>query len=459
MAGTEGPVRLTARAHWRAAAPVRASAAVPITAPVTPAADGATGGLAFFIFCVYTFALIGRPQDYVPALVPFRIVLVLTIVASIATALRGANQLSRLWQLKETRLYVGLFVVMCIGIPFSVYRRRSFDAVFLGYIGNLVFYLLFAIHVNTAARYRRVVYLLMVAGLLFGLVGITQGEFTNGRFDTGSEMFDPNDVAFVEMALIAFPLCVLLGSFNLFSRALALGSLLLSALLTLYTGSRGGLVAMGVLLALFLVIRIPRVKKWHKVLLLVALLGAAYTNRDKINVERYRTLTDLGDDYNLQDESGRGAIWQRGFQLFLQRPLTGVGVSGFAQSIGTMRAEENVLPKWQAPHNSYLQVLTETGLFGALAFIGLIAITANTLFRSSDRAGGLADCGMDIVPPLLFIGFTATLVNASFLSQGYSVVFTLFFAMAVSLRGLARPLPSVDPVSASRASTQVPRVR
>src|SRR5262245_39111312 len=86
-------------------------------------------GFAFVVFCLYTFVLVGRPQDYLPALAPFRLALVLTLVAAAATVFGGGHQEGSIFRHTETKLYYFLFAVMCIGIPFSIYRRASFNFV------------------------------------------------------------------------------------------------------------------------------------------------------------------------------------------------------------------------------------------------------------------------------------------------------------------------------------------
>jgi O-antigen ligase len=214
--------------------------------------------------------------------------------------------------------------------------------------------------------------------------------------------------------------------------------------LTLYTGSRGGLVALTTMFVLFTVLRTAKVRMWHKAFLLLTLVGLAWFNLDRINVERYRTIGNLGQDYNLSDEFGRSQLWQRGFQIFLRHPLTGVGADNFGEAVGTMRSQENVTPYWQAPHNSYVQVLAETGLFGTVTFVALIVTSMATFNRLRRNAAG-ASRDFTALPGLLFVGFCALLVSASFLTQAYSVFFTLYFAVAGAVPVIAGlPAPGAE---------------
>jgi O-antigen ligase len=237
------------------------------------------------------------------------------------------------------------------------------------------------------------------------------------------------------VSLLSFAVCVLIGSFGKLAKILALASIVLGVLLALYTGSRGGLLGLGTFLLLFLFVRVRGVPKTAKVLMVVVLAVVALVNVDKINLDRYRTLGELGSDYNVTTEFGRIGIWQRGLQLFASHPLTGVGVTRFGEAIGTTRLEENFLPEWQAPHNSYIQVLTETGVFGGAAFLLLIT-TCVAILVGVMREAGKADEDVGRLAAVLLVGFIAQLVSAFFLSQAYSMFFTLMFAVSASLKGI-----------------------
>jgi O-antigen ligase len=134
-------------------------------------------------------------------------------------------------------------------------------------------------------------------------------------------------------------------------------------------------------------------------------------------------------------------IWERGVQLFVDDPLTGVGVDNFPMAIGIMRVAESRVPYWQAPHNAYLQVLTETGVFGMAAFLLLIGTSLRTFNRLRRQEPAFADRDLGVLPGLLLIGFVAVLISAIFLSQAYSMFLTLYFAASAALKRIAAAQP------------------
>jgi O-antigen ligase len=406
----------------------------------------ATGSLSFRLFCILTYVVVGRPNDYILALVPLRLALVMTVLTTLVTFLQmpvgGVGALKH----RETRLYLALYFVMCIGIPFAMHRRVSFDYVLTLYSSAIIYFLLFVTHVTSMERLRRVILVVAGGALIFTALGLTQGADRSGRFFVASGGYDPNDVAHVELVVLPFALCVLMGSFKPLYRLLALASVLGGLLLALYTGSRGGMLGILTFVVLFASLRIGRVKGRHKVAVLAGLVLVAVLNVDKINVERYQTLTSLENDYNME-EGGRWDTWKKGLIILIGRPLTGVGAGNFSMAIGNYRAVEGVLPKWQTAHNSFIQVLVETGVIGGALWLMLVYSAAGTFWCLRKRDGPAAHGELATWASLLFVGFIAQLVSSMFISMGYSVFFTLFFAVAVALRRIGNASPRIVALS------------
>ena len=398
--------------------------------PSVPDSGGSSAP--FVMFCLYTFILVGRPQDYFPAIEPLRPALVLTILTAVVTAFYGWGK-PGIWRSLETKLYLVFSAILCAGIPFSIYRRASFNFVILRYVVNVAFYLLFLVHVDTLERFKKIAVVVTLSTLAFNLVWMAQGGFVSGRYSGGSQMFDPNDIAFVEVSLLSVGLGVVLGGYRALSKVLALLMVLTGVLLVLYAASRGGAIALGAWFALFLVVRIARVSKARKLMLVAVVVALAVWNADKINVERYMTLTTLQDDYNVSDEFGRTEIWRRGLEALMKRPLTGVGADCFGEAIAVERDLDGRPAKWQAAHNSFVQVATEAGVIGGAVFlflIGVCLVNFNRLRRrrteSQAEAAGYAAA--------FLIGFVALIIAAFFLSQAYSMMFTLYFALSAALK-------------------------
>ena len=152
---------------------------------------------------------------------------------------------------------------------------------------------------------------------------------------------------------------------------------------------------------------------------------------------RFLSVTDYENDYNITSETGRIAIWKIGVNLTLSNPITGVGVKCFPMAIGYYRSDTGLIPRWQRAHNSYLQVSSELGLIGFFVFISIIiSCIKNFSYFSKKEISLTKSDEIKTIGGLVLIGFIGSLIPAFFLSQAYSILFTLYFAFSAAMRKL-----------------------
>jgi O-antigen ligase len=150
--------------------------------------------------------------------------------------------------------------------------------------------------------------------------------------------------------------------------------------------------------------------------------------------------TILSDtDYNRTSETGRMQIWSRGIGYVMSYPVFGVGPDNFPAAEGLLspfasRQGLGVGVRWNAAHNSYLQVAAELGLPGLVCFVALLAASLAVLARAARRARRADPASR--VPQLAqaltgsLIGF---MVGAFFLSLAYAEMLYTLVAFAVAL--------------------------
>jgi len=90
-----------------------------------------------------------------------------------------------------------------------------------------------------------------------------------------------------------------------------------------------------------------------------------------------------------QDTDARGVAWSAGISTFLHFPITGVGPLAFERLYSVMRAPS--APGAQTPiafdpHDLPLSILSETGLFGFVAFVWLVVAFFRELIRACASA-------------------------------------------------------------------------
>jgi O-antigen ligase len=174
----------------------------------------------------------------------------------------------------------------------------------------------------------------------------------------------------------------------------------------------------------------------QKSALALALLAAWWLMPGRID-ERYLSLTDISSDYNVSSEGGRLKLWQAAIELSLTNPVTGVGVNCFswAHFLAKVAAGDTYLVE-HAVHNSFLQVAAEVGLFGFAIYVLITARSLLTFLRISrpqPQPQSAENSEVSALAGLMLLGYVGLLVSGFFLSQGFSIFTTLYFALAASL--------------------------
>jgi O-antigen ligase len=180
--------------------------------------------------------------------------------------------------------------------------------------------------------------------------------------------------------------------------------------------------------------------KGPKILIGLGLAAAWLLLGDRIDVERYLTLTDLSTDYNLSSPGGRLELWKAAIGLSFAHPITGVGVECFAWAHYLARVDVgDAYRRYHAVHNSFLQIAAEVGLIGFAVYMRIVVGSLLTFLRTSriqsrsrsPEAGKISALG-----GYMFLGFVGLLVSGFFLTQGYSGLSTLYFGLAAVMARL-----------------------
>lgn len=387
--------------------------------------------MAFKLLLLWSFFLLGRPQDLLPVLQPLRPALLLTAMTLLAVVFSGGQKLSNAFSLKETKRFLFFIAIMVFGIPFAFHRRVAFESVFLGYLANILFFLFLISEVDSLKKLKSLILIISLSNFLFSFFGYFFGSSHGRRFGIYGSMFDENDIAYVLVSLFPLSLFYLLSNQGLLKKALGITVICSSIMVILMSGSRGGLLGLATVLAILLLTKSGGMKKSQKILTIGLMIGVYFVIKDRIDIERYLTLFEIGSDYNISDETGRTQIWEKAITLMLYHPITGVGVECFPMALGYMRESMGLQPIWQVTHNSFLQIGAEVGLigFGLFIFINLQSLLT-FLHNSRIEATSTEALEYSILSGLMFLGFTGHLVTAGFLSQGYSSYFILYFALA-----------------------------
>jgi O-antigen ligase len=142
---------------------------------------------------------------------------------------------------------------------------------------------------------------------------------------------------------------------------------------------------------LYMVGTANRLKLFHRVLILAALVGI-FPFTPQSSIERLAT---IGSSLSTGDLGGRGRLWQASIAAFSKHPFLGVG-SGALQT-------PTLLPG--VAHNTFLSVSAELGLIGLSFFVIMLAIV---VYQAANQPKSLSWLWLTVLT-IWFIGaFTLT---------------------------------------------------
>lgn len=178
--------------------------------------------------------------------------------------------------------------------------------------------------------------------------------------------FDQNELAL--LLALGIPM-----SFYLLSRirsgklaSLCWVQIVLSTTAILLTGSRAGLLALAAA-CLIVPFTVPHLPGWRRPFCLLVLAAAAAVAVLLVPAATWSRLLTIESEVGGGDLDHRTVIWAAGGQIFRHHPFIGVGAGAYGPSVVSK------IDIVYVAHNSFLSVLVELGVVGALIFIGLLA--------------------------------------------------------------------------------------
>ena len=268
-------------------------------------------------------------------------------------------------------------------------------------------------------------------------------QFLNGP---GGFMLDRNAYAVALNMAIPLLVGVALTTEHKPIRYAALGLVPFCMITIFCTFSRGGLLTLGVVGAML----VWRTRKPVLAALVLAIgIGAfTLTASDRLKekyAERSSTISSFEEDASAM---GRIRSWGVAVQMWADHPITGVGPRNFTLLYRRYGTTDSV----HVAHNSYLQMLAETGLPGFGLFVSLLAVGLLRLegVRKRDKGGWSGSWAA--MMQIAFIAFATggLLLDMAFFDLLYQLV-----ALTVSLE-LAVAMAKPEKVAAPVANADAP---
>lgn len=280
-------------------------------------------------------------------------------------------------------LVVTLTAFVCFAAV-SVIWATGASAVFSD-LSRLVQMALLFVIVLTAAVSRRDVLALagayVAAATLTAAYALASGTTIAGRLTGGIANSNFLAAALAGGILIAF--FALVAARSTLLRVALAASIVVNGVAFMLTQSRGGAIALGAGVAFAIILA----GRWRANAvaagMLAVAIGATYVFALAAPAVRDR-LTNI----SAQGSSGRSDEWQIAYRIFSHHPIGGAGFGNYSLLAPHYAADTLQLLKVRyvlrgfVAHNTYLQVLSELGLIGAVLFAGLLGLILVTAVKT-----------------------------------------------------------------------------
>lgn len=369
----------------------------------------------YFGLVLYLVLLYIRPQDFISSLVPLRIMLNLALITITFFLIHKIINREKI-EIFATRQNILMFILLLIVLlsDLSNFNLGGAWDSFNGFLTLLFPFLL--ITLITGQKYKTLYWSITFACLFMAINGLLQqfngvdlfGQIsTHGRIQWVGIFGDPNDFALVLVSSLPIILFYLFEKkVNLIAKIGLIAMLCIFFMAIYYTNSRGGYLAVIAILGSFSV-KIWGVKKGliAGTILIIIALALAPTRMSGISPHG-------------QSASGRIYAWMQGLVILKSHPVLGVGMYNFTQYSS------------RASHSAFIKCLAELGLVGFFVWTALIYTSFKDLIRIERTS---TDTTLILYSKIIQISFIGFLTSAFFLSQTYSPIIYILFALTALL--------------------------
>jgi O-antigen ligase len=306
-----------------------------------------------------------QPGELYPALDAFHVERVMAIAVLVSLIAHQRN----LTFPRITQFLLVFWCAMFLSVVTAFWRMGALQSA-IDFSRIMIYHLIIINVVNTP---RRLAIFLLVFVLLIGwLAASSYVSFLGGGFYLESGHFaraegltssggNPNDLGLTLVSSLSLTVVLALRK-SWRDRFLGVAVAVISIYAIVFTGSRMSFLALIFLLAAY---TFSARKRLLFLPIAIALLAIIWQVMPAQYQQRYLSVRSLKDD---ESYTNRVMAWHAGWHMFLDHPLTGVGVGQFPIANGSKYWPGSGRKVWLNAHSVYVQLIAELGLFGTLAF-------------------------------------------------------------------------------------------
>jgi len=316
-------------------------------------------GICFPLLLFYVYLEHGRPMTLLSSRLPMIISLILFMGWVLSPRRKWNGQI--VW-------FIIFLLIMAFGVTFAENTYYAFWATYVMLVTMLFFCIPVIQFVDSFRKMRILIDTIIVVFAYVGVYAILNQGFGPGGSASAQ---DENYVATV-MAM-GFPLAFfsVFGERNKCKKALYVGTLAVYVVATVVSLSRGGFIAVAVVL-LYCVLKTP--KKWVGGLMGILVVIAVVSTATGEYWKEMETILDVGEG----TAQHRIELWKVAVREFLDHPIMGVGPGNFRWNIEWYQSEEQMelfnrsLAGSYVTHSMFFELLAEMGILGVMVFLKIL---------------------------------------------------------------------------------------
>ena len=397
---------------------------------------------------VYAFLLLSRGSEFIDANDNIHLAFITAALAGLGAVVTGG-----FFRGFNNRIGIALGVFtgwLILEAPFSTWRGGSFHQLTEGWLKSYSTFLIVVGLVFTMKQLRGLYLAITLATIFVVGISLMQGveNVQDKRFSTTEgTLANSNDLASSLLLGLPFLLqCAADKERSKFFRILAGLAVPPMLLVILRTGSRGALVAIAILVAIYLV----RTTLFKRLVILVIVAALAFSapffmSRDVY--DRYKTLflnTNGVHRLNevqasaIESQETRALLLRQAVELTAKHPFFGVGLGQFAPQAADLSMSHGEAPVWRTAHSFLVLVITETGIPGFLAYCSALVFTWLALMRISRQARRQRNERILALSRTLFYSFLCFVICATFSTNAFTYHVPFLAALVVGFSRLAK---------------------
>ncbi|NDQ56071.1 MAG: hypothetical protein GZ088_03230 [Acidipila sp.] len=420
---------------------------------------GGEGSVAFYLLLLFTFILLARPQDFIVALRPIPIALIVGLAAISLNALGLLTGQTKFRKSKELTLVMLLTLWFLLGIPFSFWRSNSIDMWRTEWLKTVMIFFLLTQTVTTLKRVRHLLWIIFLSGFVAtGLSlmlggGLMQNE--DARFmGLTRGFFSGNYLGIAASVTLPFMAAMLIHTRSVLKQTLLLISFGTMVFLAVLTASRGNMlsIVLSLLLVVFVILKNSMKGRLIAMVFAVGLVGSvAFAPRsfwERIGTlwqpESYATSTVAGSAD--ASEYQRKELLMRSIDITFRRPIFGLGMGNFPIYSGSTTHNSQ---EWKGTHNTFTQISSESGIPGLWLYLTLLFTVIGAMRGMVRKCKGIPELAQEqALAKATIVSILAFMMGGMFAHLGYEYYLYYLAGISVGLQTVftfeAKNIPEID---------------